>query len=72
MQTNSQLRRGGACQASKQRIEESRSAVQCGQTSHVEPSTVVLNTQLQAATACAEVVANPTGATVLHRPVSGR
>jgi hypothetical protein len=50
MQTNSQLRRRGACQASKQRIEESRSAVQCGQTSHVKPSTVVLNTQLQAAT----------------------
>jgi hypothetical protein len=27
MQTNSQMRRGGACQASKRRIEESRSAV---------------------------------------------
>jgi hypothetical protein len=50
MQTNSQQRRGGACQADKQRIEESRSAVQCGQTSHQEPCTAVLNTQLQAAT----------------------
>jgi hypothetical protein len=72
MQTNSQLRRGFACQASKQRIEESKSEVQCVQTSHVEPSTPVLNTQIQAATACAEVVANPTVATVFHRPVSRR
>jgi hypothetical protein len=50
MPTNSQQRCWAACQANKQRIEESRSAVQCVQTSHVEPRTAVLNTQLQAAT----------------------
>jgi hypothetical protein len=54
MQTNSQLRRGGAHQASKQRIEERMSA------------------QTQAATACADVVENPTGTTVIHRTVSRR
>lgn len=51
------------------KIEESNRAIQCTQTSHRGPCTLVLLMQLQAVTGKGKV-ANPTGAVALHQSVS--